>query len=404
MKSKDKATYLVGGGSAHYRIAIGLLLLLIVYGSLYPLAWNFAEPRDFIFRGPLGLVDVLENVILFLPLGALLAWRYQGQPGHGPGFVRWLVIALVVASALQWLQKYLPRTPAMSDIVCNMAGFVLGWGIGLATRRSLGEVARKHLEVQSADRFALVMVALWLTAELFPFIPTFDVSSVVDNVKSLWQQDAWQPRRLLLHAGMTVIGLEALAFLVRSVAAELFAQPMAAIAVLGLLSGKFFIVNQAPGVPVIAGIIIGTLLWRSLDRIAVRPRLWAVLAIATASYLLHALWPWRWNDSPSAMNWLPFSSSLAGSVEAVITSFAFESLCFGAIVWSATRNGATLGGMTACTAILAFVCEWMQRHLPTRTPEITSVLLVLGVGWLIAALGNPYHVKRSHPHVRSLHR
>jgi hypothetical protein len=119
-----------------------------------------------------------------------------------------------------------------------------------------------------------------------------------------------------------------------------------------------------------------------------------VLAIATGSYLLHALWPWQWNDLPSAMGWLPFASSLAGSVEAVVTSVAFESLCFGAIIWAATRNGASLLGITLCTATLAFVCEWAQRYLPGRTAEITSVFLALGIGWLIAVLGKPNRVKR----------
>ena len=380
-------------GGRNHGIAVGLLLVLIVYGSLYPLTWNFAAPQDFIFRGPLGLVDVLENVILFLPLGALLAWRDHGGGGQWRGFVRWFVIALVVASVLQWLQKYLPRTPALSDIAFNMLGFVAGWLGGMLSQRSLEQLSQRHLKLADADRFALVMVVLWLGAELFPFIPTFDVSSVVDNVKSLWQQDFWQPRRMLLHLGMTVIGLEALAQLLRSIATERLARPLVGIAILGMLAGKFFIVNQAPGMPVILGIVTGAVLWRSLDQIAAASRLWTVLALATGSYLLYALWPWEWNDFPSAMGWLPFGSSLAGSVEAVVTSVAFESLCFGAIIWAATRNGASLLGITLCTAILAFVCEWVQRYLPGRTSEITSVFLALGSGWLVAVLGKSIRIK-----------
>jgi len=104
------------------------------------------------------------------------------------------------------------------------------------------------------------------------------------------------------------------------------------------------------------------------------------------------------------MGWLPFASSLAGSIEAVVTSVAFECLCFGGIIWSATRNGASPGGMTVSTALLAFACEWTQRYLPTRTAEITSVVLALGIGWLVAALGRSHNFKRGNLHVRSLHR
>lgn len=404
MEQNDNARRPAGLGGRNYRIAIGLLLGLIVYGSLYPLTWSFTQPQDFIFWGRLGLVDVVENVILFLPLGGLLAWHYHGRLGHWRGFVLWLVIALLVASILQWLQKYLPRTPALSDIVFNILGFVAGWLAGMVSQGVVRRLSQRHLDLHGAERFAVVMIVFWLTAELFPFIPTFDVSSVVDNVKSLWQHDVWELRRMLLHMGMTVIGLEALARLVRSAAPERLAGPLALIATLVMLAGKFLIVNQAPGLPVVLGIVGGAALWRGLDRIRERPRLWVVLAIATGSYLFHAIWPLQWSDTPGAMRWLPFASSLAGSIEAVVTSVAFECLCFGGIIWSATRNGASLGGMTVSTALLAFACEWTQRYLPSRTAEITSVVLALAIGWLVVALGQSSNLKRGNPHVRSLHR
>ena len=394
MEPNDNAGHPAGIGGRNYRIAVALLLALIVYGSLYPLTWNFAQPQDFIFRGPVGLADLLENVVLFLPLGWLLAWHHHGRPGRLAGFAVWFVVALVVAGVLQWLQKYLPRTPALSDIGFNMLGFLFGWLGGMISGNSLQRLSQRHLNLHDIDRFALVMLALWLAAELFPFIPTIDRSSVVDNMKSLWQQDAWQPRRMLLHAGMTVIGLEALAHLLRSLAAERLVGPLAAVATLGMLGGKFVIINQAPGVPVVLGIVAGAAGWAVIDRLDAGRRLWIVLVIATACYLLHALWPLRWNDLPGAMSWLPFASSLSGSIEAVVTSVAFESLCFGAIIWSAARNGAAPGGMTLVVAIVAFGCEWAQRYLPGRTAEITSVVLALGMGWLVVALGRKHHFKR----------
>ncbi len=262
---------------------------------------------------------------------------------------------------------------------------------------SLDRLSRRRLALHSADRFALVMVMLWVAAELFPFIPTLDRSSVVDNVKSLWQQGLWQPRRMLLHMAATVIGLEALGQLTRSVAAERLAKLLAAIATVGMLGGKFAIINQAPGLPVVLGIAAGAAVWRGIDRMEEGTRLRTLLAIAGAAYLLHAIWPLQWTDRPSAMHWLPFASSLSGSIESVVNTVAFECLCFGAILWSATRNGGSLRGMTVIVAILAFACEFAQRHLPGRTAEITSVLLALGMGWLIAALSPVHHFKRGNP-------
>jgi VanZ family protein len=384
-------------GRRNHRIAIGLLLSLIVYGSLYPFTWNFAQPQDFIYWGPLGRVDVVENVILFLPLGWLLAWHYHALGRPRAGFVAWFPISLIVAGILQWLQKYLPRTPALSDIVFNMLGFTAGWLAGMISASSLNRLSRRHLNLHTADRFALAMVALWVAAELFPFIPTLDRSSVVDNVKSLWQQDFWQPRRMLLHLAVTVIGLEALAQLVRSVAAAGLARPLAAMATLAAMGGKFVIINQAPGLPVILGIAAGAAVWQGVDRIKERPRLWTLLAIASTAYLLHAIWPLQWKDRPGAMHWLPFASSLSGSIESVVNTVAFECLCFGAIIWCAVRNGGSLRGITVSVATLAFACEYAQRYLPGRTAEITSVLLALGMGWLIAALSPIHQFKRGNP-------
>ncbi|MDP1606049.1 MAG: hypothetical protein Q8L93_05335 [Rhodocyclaceae bacterium] len=121
---------------------------------------------------------------------------------------------------------------------------------------------------------------------------------------------------------------------------------LAAIAAAAVLAGKFLFVGQSPGLSVVFGIGVG------------------------------------------AVAWLPFASSLENSIESVIRTTAFECLCFGAILWAATRSGALLGGTTAMVAALAFGCEWEQRYLPGRTPEITALLLAVAMGWLVAALRN----------------
>jgi len=370
-----------------YRIAVGLLLVLISYGSLYPLKWDFEQPQAFIFYGPVGLGDLVENIVLFLPLGWLLAWHYHRRQRQWVIFGIWFLIALVVASVLQWLQKYLPRTPALSDIVFNMVGHVLGWWAGLLSVQALNRVMVRHQGLRAADRFALLMVVLWLVAELFPLIPTLDVSSVAFNVKSLWQQDPWQPGRMLTHLGMTVMGLEALAHLVRSTSGGHRSRWMAALATFAVLMGKFVVIHQAPGLPVVVGIMGGGLLWLAIDQARESRRLALLLLIAMASYLVYALAPYEWRETPAPMKMLPFASSLQGSIESVVTSVAFECLCFGAIIWSAVRSGGQLAALTLFVAVLAFACEWAQRYLPGRTPEITSVVLALGMGWLVSALG-----------------
>ncbi|ART48203.1 VanZ family protein [Acidovorax carolinensis] len=366
-------------------VALALVLLLIAYGSLFPFQWNFTAPQPFIWSGRIGLVDLVENIVLFMPLGGLLGWAGQGRPRKWAFFAAWLFATLVLASALQWLQKYLPRTPALSDVIFNMAGYALGWAAGFAARWRVGHLLHRHQGWADADRFTLVLVALWWVAELYPLIPTLDVSSVAQNVKSLWQQDLWQPRRMLTHVGMAVIGLSAVAHLARSAHLAHRARTSALVATVAVLAGKFVVVGQSPGMAVVLGIGGGWLLWRWLDSWAPGARWGATAWVALATYLLDAIWPWAWRTPPANMEWIPFASSLSTWVQSAITARAFECLCLGAILWSTVRNGALLGGMTICTAVLAFACEWTQRYLPTRSAEITSVLLAIGMGWLLSA-------------------
>ena len=369
----------------HLPIAVGLVILLIVYGSLYPFQWNFTAPRPFVWGGRIGLRDLVENLLLFIPLGGLLGWAAGARPDRWAAFAGWCSLALVLAGTLQWLQKFLPRTPALSDVLFNMAGHALGWAGGLAVRRRTDTLSAQHRRWGDVDRYAVVLVALWTVAELYPLIPTLDLSSVAKNVRSLWRQELWQPRRMLLHAGMAFIGLSAVAQLARSVCQAQRARALSLAVALVVLAGKFAVVDQAPGVAVVAGIAGGWALWRCVDQWAQGSRWSATAWVALATYLLDALWPWAWRSPPGDMGWLPFASALSTNVQLSLTARALECLCFGALLWGTARNGARLGGMTLCTAMLAFACEWTQRYLPTRTAETTSVVLALGMGWLLFA-------------------
>ena len=67
------------------------------------------------------IAEVAGNVLLFLPLGAVLCLR--NLP-----FVRSVVVALGLTIAVELVQLLLPGlTTAVDDVLCNAAGAALGW-------------------------------------------------------------------------------------------------------------------------------------------------------------------------------------------------------------------------------------------------------------------------------------
>ncbi|MFZ4286467.1 VanZ family protein [Variovorax sp. HJSM1_2] len=375
---------------SHYRIAVGLVLLLIVYGSLFPLEWNFAHPQAFLFNGTSDLSDVLENVALFFPLGCLLAARGVRSAAR---FVVWFCIALVVAAGLQWLQKFLPRTPALSDVLFNMLGHVLGWGFGAVMAQMYTRAAERRPGLRQGNYFVMALLVLWLVAELFPLVPSLNPGAWLHKLLGLLHQPWWEPRRLWLHLGMTVMGLAALAEWLHSVGASRAAVGRAGVAAgLLMLLGKFVVWHQNPGLAVVLGILAGVGLWWLMAQAHDGLRTWLLFGVALITYGVHALWPFQWPGPPKAMLWLPFASSLSSNIESVITTVALESLCFGSLIWGAVRRGLGLPVAAVAVALLAFGAEWSQRYQPARTAEITSVLLALGMAWLVAALGKTRRV------------
>lgn len=152
--------------------------IVVVYASLHPFTgWRTvgAEPWDFLFaawpRYWTG-VDLLLNVLAYLPLGFLLAQAFcrREQPRLPAAFVATLIGALL-SLTVEVIQNWLPsRVPSNVDLACNAAGALCGavlawrsnfWPELLTRPRSwLGQ--QPHLD------FGLVLAFLWLLAQLSP--------------------------------------------------------------------------------------------------------------------------------------------------------------------------------------------------------------------------------------------
>ncbi len=168
---------------------------LIVFASLFPFeGWREQGISPWVFftaRIPPPYwtwFDVNLNVAGYAPLGFLLALALLRT-----GWPRAAVPAAALAGALlsfamEYLQIYLPRrVPSNMDLALNAAGALLG-ALAAALLERLGAIARwsrfRERWFVPQARGALVLLALWPWALLFPAALPFGLGQVWDRLEA----------------------------------------------------------------------------------------------------------------------------------------------------------------------------------------------------------------------------
>ena len=171
-----------------------IYVCLIEYASLYPFSgwrdqgvvpWAFLwAPLPKYWAG----FDVVSNVLGYMPAGfllALTAWR----TGRGKHAVALAALACGILSlGMETLQSYLPvRVPSKVDLALNFLG---GWSGAIAASwlEKLGAIdhwsrLRARWFVERA-RGALVLMALWQVALLFPAAVPLGLGQVLERLEA----------------------------------------------------------------------------------------------------------------------------------------------------------------------------------------------------------------------------
>lgn len=354
-----------------WRVLHWLLVVLIAHGSIYP--WHFVAPASVpdAFAALLAqrrwwsnTSDVLENIALFVPLGAVWAWSRGSAPVR-PG--AWLAMALgsvLFATALQVVQLWLPqRVPQLSDVLWNAVGQALGVALGLALRAPLGALAA----TRGLPPAALALILLWLGLEFFPFAPTIDWQQVKDALKPLLLNPQWHWR----STADAALGLVVLAQLLRDVRGR--AWWIAVLIGLALLS-KPLVIGLSYSAGHVAGWALGALLaplvWRVPPHRAV-----GVTVLALAWFTVDALRPYTLAEQPNRFHWMPFEAALLGSTLTNALALGHDLFWLGAVMVLAGREGARPGPTAFALGTWALMLEGVQTLLPGRVPDVTSALV-----------------------------
>jgi glycopeptide antibiotics resistance protein len=160
------------------RLAIALLAYVAVITTVVTvLPFQFAiptQPRVMLFG---GLVDVLANVALFLPLGFLYA--VARQDANVPPY-QIALVALAASAAIESIQLFeVTRFASLSDVVANG----LGAYIGAELQRRLSR--RIAMDARTVGRLSLELPLMGLVYLLIPLL-WLDGLAGVDAAMPLW--------------------------------------------------------------------------------------------------------------------------------------------------------------------------------------------------------------------------
>jgi VanZ family protein len=174
--------------ASRYRGSLAVWALLLAYASLYPF-FPLRPPSPEAFAGffltPRYIVraDLVFNVIAYVPLGTL-ACLYFRHNGAAHPVARAVGLATALSVVMEILQLFVPnRVSTIIDVGCNAFGALLG-ALALVepaysiAAKPLGELRDRMIIAGEWGDAGLVLLVLWLIAQLNPALPFFGAGNI----------------------------------------------------------------------------------------------------------------------------------------------------------------------------------------------------------------------------------
>lgn len=380
-------------GPLYWKLSCAYLLLLI-YGTLFPLSgwdWQRGNLHTFIslnWPAHVSRGDVVTNLVVYVPLGLLLALWWRGRFGGGATLALVTLCGTSLSLGLEYLQSYLPqRVSSPLDTALNGTGTFLGAllaGYFNAHQFRGGRLHRlRHrwfLPGSIAD-LGLITLGLWALAQLSPWVPSLDLGNLRQGLSPLARTLTGAVPFSLAQGAVYALNVATLGLVFTAVAqprlntTKLFVLFIAAVLVL-----KVPIVGRQLSLEAIAGAGAGLLLWAALRNRPPRVLPWLA---ALLLLLAHSLDNLRVSDPHGPLlliNWIPFKGqmqTLSGLPDIIAAIWPYAALAWLAALArpASTQRAASLGG--GLLFIYALGLEWLQQRLPGRYPDITDAVLGL---------------------------
>ncbi|WP_428487670.1 VanZ family protein [Rhodopila sp.] len=360
---------------------VALLILFIIYGSLYPFVF-IAHPaaggpvsyligtwRDWDARG-----DLLSNILLYSPLGFFVIRVLPDRLG-APICGMLTILACTTLSICMEMSQFhdAGRVTSMGDVYAN----AIGSAFGALTSAALGAGLRWPLVAALAEcPNAALLLVMFLGDRLYPYVPMIDMHKYWHAVRGMIQHPVLPPEEVARYAITWLL----VAMLVHSVYGFRSWCRLFPLFVLGEFAGRILIVNAVLTWPDVAGAAIALVLWAGL--LGRMPSRAVILTVAFGGLVI-ALRLQPFQFSPVALRgfgWIPFWSLMHGSENVAMQAFCEKFVQYGGMIWLLGRTGTPLPGGTGLTAGMLFLTSYAETYLPDHTAEITDAILAVGIG------------------------
>lgn len=173
-------------------LLLAVVVALIVYVSLYPFHFAADGPSlvgalDQLTWARAGRGEMLNNVLLYLPLGFCVALLVEPRYGRAAGVVAAVVVGTLLSLYMELLQASVPtRVTSLKDLSLNAVGAFAGAVLG-STWHMLGARMAPQSTTQGRSRGVVVAIlAMWLLARLWPLMPDVSLRQLKGAVRPLF--------------------------------------------------------------------------------------------------------------------------------------------------------------------------------------------------------------------------
>ena len=366
-------------------LLLGLVVAVIVYGSLYPFAlhlygtgWDGLTHLLGTWRDPpQSRGDLIANILLYMPLGFAAAAL---SPGKWRGALGAVAIGAGLSFSIEWMQFYdQSRVSCLSDFALNVIGSLAG---AIVSQARIVRLPFRPLPQGEGAAFARVLLFAWLAWRLYPYVPTIDLHKYWNSLKPV-----------VLHPEIDAYGVFRFAVLWLGVFHLLRAGLQAkmpfwllAAAMAGYFSAKVLIVNQYLGLSEIAGAIAALFLSALPDT---RFKLRGLAVLFAVMVICSRLFPWIPSSTIRSFQWVPFYSLLHGSLGVDIQSFCEKTFLYGTLLLLLVEAGVPLNLACLGECLVLLATSALETLIADRSAEITDAVLVLCLALAYGALGRP---------------